>query len=155
MSMRICAVMLGLCFVLATGCDKSGTTSGGGTNTSGSAPSKVGGGEDTYAKKLVGVWEGTEDLGGKSETVTIEFKDGGGFRVAMGPLEMKGTWKLVKEEGKNVTVDTEVTLEGFGDAKAPAKPDKKTILVAFEDADTVVMSKTGDKPDPKKLKRKK
>lgn len=130
--------------LLATGCGKTDAPA---TGASGKA-------EEAYAKKLVGVWEGSEDMkdGGKPETVTVEFKADGNFKMAMGPIELPGTWKLAKEEGTTLTIDTEVTFPGFG--KEPGKADKKTVTVKFEDANTIVMAWTGDKPDPKKLKRK-
>ena len=140
----LAAVLIAVGLTAAAGCEKAGTT------TASSAK-----GEEPYGKKLVGVWEGSEELApGKSETVTVEFKADQGFKVAMGPFDMTGTWKLLKEEGKTVTVETEVTMPAFGEAKGPGKSDKKTFTVAFEDADTVVMTEVGGKPDPKKLKRK-
>jgi hypothetical protein len=147
------AVALGICMVFAFGCEKSGTSGGSTTVSTSGAPSK-GGGDDAYSKKLVGVWEGKEDFGGKEEIVTVEFKSGGGFSAAMGPLEFTGTWKLIKEDGKTVTFETEVTLKGFDDPKSP-KPDKKSFTAVFDDADTFTMSRNEGKPDPKKLKRKK
>jgi len=127
----------------AVGCDQANTSTPG-------APGNAGG--EAYSKKLVGVWEGTEDMGPgqKPETVTVEFKTDGGFKSAMGPFDMSGTWKLLKEDDKSVTIETEVTLKGFGEGKA----DKKTFTIVFEDANSVVMSRTGDKQCPKKLKRK-
>jgi hypothetical protein len=141
---RLAGVFVGVALVSA-GCDKSGSTSG---------PGKPDG--ETYGKKLVGVWEGTEEgaKGDKPETVTVEFKADNGLKIAMGPFELAGTWKVAKEEGKTVTIDTEVTLAGFPEAKEKPKADRKTFNVVFEDADTIVMSHVGDKPDPKKLKRK-
>jgi hypothetical protein len=136
-------VLLGV-VVVSAGCDKSAT----------SAPGKPP--DERYSRKLVGVWEGTEEVGkgDKPETVTVEFKADNGLRIAMGPFEMTGSWKLVKEEGKTVTIDTEVTLAGFPGGKDQQKPDTKTLNIVFEDANTIVMSHVGDKPDPKKLKRK-
>lgn len=155
MSMRICAIALGLGIALTIGCDnKSASTSSGGVSASTAAPSKAGGGEDSYGKKLVGAWEGKEKFGDKEEPVSLEFKADGSMKMSMGPFEMKGTYKVVKEEGKTVTLDTEMTIEGFGDPKAPAKPDKKTLKATFEDANTVVLEKIGEKPDPLKFKRK-
>lgn len=155
MSMRVCAGMLGLCFVLATGCDKSSSSPAGGTTTtSGAAPNRGGGGEDNYSKKLVGEWEAKEKIEGKEETISFEFKSDGSAKMSMAFIEMKGTYKVTKEEGKTVTISTEMELEGFGDAKAP--PKKDVVLTAtFEDADTMVLQKVGDKPDPRKFKRKK
>jgi hypothetical protein len=129
----------------ATGCGSGGTSATGG-------PGKTA--DESYGKKLVGVWEGTEEMapGEKPETVTVEFKADGGFKVAMGPFDMAGTWKLAREEGKTVTVETEVTAPDFGQGKG--KADKKTFTVVFEDANTAVMTQVGGKPDPKKLKRK-
>ena len=145
-SWRVVGVLLGVA-ILSAGCDKSSTTPPAGKP-----------GDETYAKKLVGVWEGTDpDMKGpKGESMTMEFKADGGFNVSMGAdTIITGTWKLVKEEGKTVTIDTEASLVGFGDPKAPAKADKKTLSLVFEDADTIVMSQPGDKPKTEKLKRKK
>jgi hypothetical protein len=154
MSMRIHAAALGLCIVLAAGCEKSGTTGGAGSTTTGAPAPAKGGGDDAYSKKLVGIWEGKEKLGDKEEAMTVEFKADGSMKIAMGPFEMKGTWNVTKEEGKKVTLDTETTLD-LGDPKLPAKSDKKTLLATFEDADSMVLEKVGEKPDPLKLKRKK
>ena len=143
-SWRVAGVLLGM-VVLSAGCDKSSTT----------PPGKPG--DETYGKKLVGVWEGTdpEMKSPKGESMTMEFKADGGFNVSMGAdAIITGTWKLVKEEGKTLTIDTEASFVGFGDPKAPAKADKKTLSLVFEDADTIVMS-GGDKPKTEKLKRKK
>ena len=133
--------------IAAAGCEKNGTSATGG-------PGKAA--EETYAKKLVGIWEGTEEVkeGEKPEPVTVEFKADGGFKVTMGPFDLTGTWKQTKEEGKTVTVDTEVSFPGFGEKKGPGKSDKKVFSIVFEDANTIVMTEVGGKPDPKKLKRK-
>src|SRR5262245_36968476 len=142
MSSRVAGVLFGVALV-AAGCDKSSTT--------GPKPA-----DDTYAKKLVGGWEGTEEgpKGDKPETVTVEFKADHGLKIAMGPFELEGTWKTIKEEGKTVTVETEVTLAGMPELKDKPKADKKSFNIVFEDANNIVMSKVGDQPDPKKLKRK-
>jgi hypothetical protein len=138
---RFAATLLGVA-LLSAGCEKSATT----------GPGKPG--DETYAKKLVGVWEGSEDFGGKSETVTIEFKADNTMKIAMGPIAMVGTWKVVKEEGKTVTIETEVTLDiPELKGKDTPKPDKKTLTATFDDANNITMTQP-DKPDPKKLKRK-
>src|SRR5262249_16394814 len=152
MTWRFAGMLLGVA-ILSAGCDKSSTT----------GPGKPG--DETYAKKLVGVWEGSPE--GKDAAFgpfTMEFKADNGFKFAMGPsgkdqLAMTGTWKLVKEEGKTVTVETETEnpfagIGGAKDAKGPAKTDKKTLSVAFEDANSIVVSKVGEKPEPIKFKRK-
>lgn len=145
-------VAFGLCVLaFASGCDKK-ASSGAAVPGGPTAPPKAD--AALYSKKLIGTWEGSEDIGGKAETITAEFKADGGFKIVMGPFEMKGTWKLVKEEGKTVTVRTETTIEGFGDPKDPPKMDKKTLKAVFEDDNTVVISKEGEKPDPLKFKRK-
>jgi hypothetical protein len=108
---------------------------------------------EEYAKKLVGVWEGTEDFGGKTETITLEFKKDGAMTLAMGPFTLKGTFKVTKQDGKTVVIDSEMTIEGFDDAKG--KPDKKSLKIVFDDADNVTISKDSGKPEPKKFKRKK
>jgi len=153
-SWRANAIAFGICVILIAGCDKNDPSGkspapGGGPTT----PPKSEGG--VYAKKLVGTWEASEDVGGKAEIITAEFKTDGGFKMLMGPFEIKGTWKLVKEEGKTVTVSTEAALEGLGDPKAPPKMDKKTLKAVFEDDNTVVISKEEGKPEPLKFKRKK
>jgi hypothetical protein len=108
---------------------------------------------DSNAKKMVGVWEGTEDFGGKTETITLEFKKDGVMTINLGPFKLTGTYKVTKEDGKAVHIDSELTIEGFGDDKS--KVDKKSLKVEFDDADNITVSKAGDKPDPKKFKRKK
>jgi hypothetical protein len=142
MSWRFAGVLLAV-VLMSAGCNNSSTTGS-------AAPGK--GGDESYAKKLVGVWEGKEDFGDKSETVTVEFKADNTLKIAMGPFNVSGTWKLAKEEGKTLTLDTETTLEGFPDAKG--KPDKKAFKIVFQDANTIVMSKMEGKPDEKTLKRK-
>jgi hypothetical protein len=141
MTSRFAAVLLGVALVSA-GCDKSSTT----------PPGKPA--DETYGKKLVGVWEGTdpEMKGPKGESMTMEFKADGGFKVALGPDPIiTGTWKLAKEEGKTLTVDTEAS---FGDPKAPGKPEKKTMSIVFEDENTIEVSQGGGKAKSEKLKRK-
>jgi hypothetical protein len=129
--------------VLSAGCDKSATT----------GPGKPG--DETYAKKLVGVWEGTVVKDDKSETFMIEFKADGGFKVASGPAELAGTWKVVKEEGNTVIVDTVIGSVGLGELKGPnTKSDTKTVSFVFEDANTIVMTHLSVKQEPKTLKRK-
>lgn len=147
-SWRAITIAFGIGVILIVGCDKKGST-----------PSAAPGGPSVppkadaalYSKKLVGNWESTEDIGGKPQTITAEFKSDGGFKLDLGIFDMKGTWRLVKEEGKTVTISTETTID---DAKAPTKSIKQTLSVLFEDADTVVITNEGDKPDPKKFKRK-
>lgn len=111
-----------------------------------------------YGKKLVGTWEGGDDATplGKMGVVTVEFKADGGMKMVVGPIDITGTYKVVKEDGKVLTVETELTMAGMGDLKMGTKDkDKKqSFTVTFEDDDTITMSPT-DKPDPKKLKRKK
>jgi hypothetical protein len=117
---------------------------------------------EPYGKKLVGTWEGTEQPpgGGKAEVITFEFKADGTMRLAGGPIELTGTYKVVKEDGKTLTLDTEVTGlniggQTLGDEKAKPKGDKKTLTVVFEDDDTIVMTPADGKQEAKKLKRKK
>lgn len=142
-SWRVVGVLVAAA-VAAAGCDKSGTT--------GPKPA-----DETYAKKLVGVWEGAEEdaKGPKGESMTMEFKADGGFKVSLGPADLiTGTWKVVKEEGKTVTVDTEAAFAGVGDLKGSGKAEKKTLTAVFEDANAVVISQGGDNPKPTKFKRK-
>jgi hypothetical protein len=149
---RVGIVALGLLIALTAGCKKSGSTPGGSDGPG--APAKEGGGE-SYSKKLVGVWEGTEDFGGKAETLTFEFKGDGGLSIATGPFKMTGTWKLVKEEGKTLTLKTQATPAGFEDPKGKEKQDEKSFSIVFQDPDTIVMSNLEGKREAKPLKRKK
>jgi hypothetical protein len=112
---------------------------------------------DGFSKKLVGIWEGTDDdfkdKDGKGGVVTVEFKADGKLKINLGPFDLTGTYKVAKEDGKTLTVDTEVSLAGFP-GKGESKSDKKTFSITFENDNTIVMSPT-DKKDPKTLKRKK
>ena len=103
------------------------------------------------ANRLVGTWESIEEAkkGGPDENATVEFKADGGMKIVMGPFEMTGTWKMAKDEGKTVTIDTDVTMKGLGEGKS----DKKSFKITFDDANTMTMTPT-DKPDPKKFKKK-
>ncbi|HKB03181.1 MAG TPA: hypothetical protein VKD90_13225 [Gemmataceae bacterium] len=141
---RVGVVLLGAAIAFAAGCEKSSTTGGAG---------------EAYSKKLVGVWEGKEDLGGKEMTVNVEFKDGGGIKITLDaggkePLEMSGTWKLVKEEGKTLTVETQMALDiPELKEKVPGKTDTKSFTIVFDDENSITMTQVG-KPDAKNLKRK-
>jgi hypothetical protein len=148
-AMRVKFLALGLAAAVLTGCDKSAATPAAGTTTSGAPGNPVDAGA---AKKLVGVWESVEDAkkGGLDEKVTVEFKKDGGLSFVMGPIELTGTWKVAKDEGKTMTIDAEMTMKGPGD---PGKSTQKTFKIDFEAGDTMTMSPT-DKPDPKKFKRK-
>ena len=146
-SWRFAGVLVGLA-ALSAGCDKSSTTPSAG-------PGKAG--EDTSGKKLVGVWEIVDDdmKSAKGESMTVEFNGDGAFKMMMGAETFTtGTWKLVKEEGKTVTVETEVADPFEEPGKGPGKRQKKTFSIVFEDAGTAVMSEVGGKPQPAKLKRK-
>jgi hypothetical protein len=115
-----------------------------------------------YGKKLVGTWEASAPSGennpfAKLGSMTVEYKADGGLRIAMGPIEMTGTYKVVKEDGKVVTVEAEMTGGKMGDLKMDPKDkgeSKQTFTVTFEDDDTITMDPK-DKPEPMKLKRKK
>jgi hypothetical protein len=131
---------------IAAGYESNGTVSG--------APIKEGEG---YSKKLVGTWEGTDedmkDKEGKPGVISVEFETDGKLKISVGPFDLTGTWKVAKENGKTLTVDTEVSFPDFG-GKGESKSDKKTFSITFENDNTIVMSPT-DKKDPKTLKRKK
>jgi len=139
---RFAGVLLGVALV-STGCDKSGTTP---------PPGKPQ--DETYAKKLIGVWEGTDKVFGP---VNVEFKADNGVAMTLGakdkdPLQMTGTFKVVKEEGKTVTIETEVAPNIPG-AKEKLEAKKKTSTVTFDDADNITLTIPGEE-EPKKLKRK-
>src|SRR3954468_2189686 len=107
-ALRANCLALGLAAALMAGCDKSPTTAAGGASTSG-APGKPA--DAGAGKQLVGVWESVEEAkkgekGEPDDKATVEFKADGGLTIAMGPFEMTGTWKLAKDEGKTLTVDT-------------------------------------------------
>jgi len=110
---------------------------------------------DEYSKKLVGVWEATEvnKKGGQPDTFTIEFKAGGELKMTVLGFELVGTWKRIKEEGKTVTIDAELSMTDAGKKTSPSKT--VTLSVVFENGDEAVISVVGDKPEPKILKRKK
>ena len=112
---------------------------------------------DEYSKKLIGVWEATEvnKKPPQPDNFTVEFKAGGELKIELTGFgfELVGTWKRIKEEGKNVTIDAELSVVGAGKGNVPSKT--VTLLIAFENADEAVISVVGDKPEPKLLKRKK
>lgn len=153
-AMRASFLTIGLAVALMTGCDKSPTTPAAGTTTVMHGPGKPG--DPGAGKQLVGVWESVEEAkkGAPDEKSTVEFKADGGMAITMGSppkaFELTGTWKLAKDEGKMVTIDTDLTIKGFPDGKS----DKKEFKITFDDADTMTMT-PADKPDPKKFKRKK
>ena len=145
MTWRFAGMLLGVA-VLSAGCEKSAT----------SGPGKPG--DETYAKKLVGVWEGSEDFGGKAVPFTVEFMADNGLKMSMGlpdgkdPFVLTGTWKLVKEEGKTLTIETELA-PNIPEAKQKPEPSKKTMSVTFDDANNITTTQP-DKKETKKLKRK-
>jgi hypothetical protein len=145
---------LGLAAVLATGCDKKATTPPADTSATTAAPGKPA--DSGAGKQLVGVWESVEEAkkGGPDEKSTVEFKADGGMAITMGggpkAFELIGTWKTAKDEGKTVTIDTDVTIKGFPEGKS----DKKVFKITFDDADTMTMTRA-DQNEPKKFKRKK
>ena len=108
---------------------------------------------DENSQKLIGVWEGAEVRNNEQVSYTIEFKAGGGLKfVLAGGHELVGTWNRIKEDGKTVTIDAEVSEPDNGNGISGVH--KVTFLVAFENANEVAISAAGDKADPKKLKRK-
>jgi uncharacterized protein (TIGR03066 family) len=151
---RASFLTIGLGVALVTGCDKSATTPAAGTPTTTAAPGKPA--DSDAGKQLVGVWESVNEpkKGEADDRATVEFKADGGLTITMGSppmtFEMTGTWKMAKDEGKTVTIDTDLTLKGFPDGKS----DKKVFKITFDDADTMTMT-PADKPDPKKFNRKK
>jgi hypothetical protein len=136
--------------LLMAGCNKSGTTgAAGGANNSAAG----------YAQKLVGTWEGTDsdlqDKDGKAAVVTVVFTADGTMTAAMGPFDLRGTYKVTKEDGKTLTLDTEQTFDMPGlKAKDDNKAKSVRMTVTFDGDDVITMSPT-DKKDPKQLKRKK
>jgi hypothetical protein len=143
---RFKVLLMSAAVVFAIGCDKSGS--------SGSAAPGKGG--DTYVKKLVGTWEGTDDdmkdKDGKPVTMTVEFKADGKLSMKFGPFDLTGTYKVIAEDGKTLNVDTEMSLADLP-ADQAGKPDKKTFAIKFENDNTIQMMPT-DKKDVKTLKRK-
>lgn len=153
-SFRFKAALLSAAVLFAAGCDKSGTELAVRTSSTGSAGRAAP--ADEPGKNLVGTWEATEDdvydKNGPSRT-TVEFKADGRMSFKTGPVEMNGSWKVAKEEGKVLTVDTEMMVPDSG-GKREKNSDKKTFVITFENENTVVMTPTGKK-DPMTLKRKK
>src|SRR6478752_3344958 len=115
-AMRASFLTLGLAAALMAGCDKSATTAAAGAGTT-AAPGKPP--DSGAANKLVGTWESVDEpkKGEPDDKTTVEFKADGGMKIVMGPFEMTGTWKMAKDEGKTVTIDTDVTMKGFGEGK--------------------------------------
>jgi hypothetical protein len=148
-SLRASFLSIGLAVALLTGCDKSATTPAAGASTTTAAPGKPA--ESGAGKQLVGVWESVEEpkKGEPDDKATVDFKGDGGMSIVMGPFELSGTWKIAKDEGKTVTIDTDLTVKGLGEGKS----DKKSFKIVFDDANTMTMT-PADKPDPKKFKRK-
>jgi hypothetical protein len=145
------------------GCGKKASPSSGADNPAASAG----------AAKLVGVWESEPEQAevngkkvGKPISMTVEFKEGGALRADI-LIEMSGTWKVVKEEGNTLTVDTEVDMPDFQfesktekgktveKTKEGVKKEKKTFKITFDGPDAITMTDVDDKPQPLKLKRKK
>jgi len=152
--MRASFLTIGLAAALMTGCDKSATTASGGASATTAAPGKPA--DSGAGNKLVGVWESVEGAkkGEPDDKSTVEFKKDGELSIRMDlggkePFELTGTWKMVKEEGKTVTIETGLTPKGLPEGKS----DKKTFTISFDDPNTMTMT-TADKPDPKKYKRK-
>jgi hypothetical protein len=133
--------LVGLALAAVMGCDGKS-----------SSPAAPGAKADGYGAKIVGTWEG-KDGDKKEDEVTVEFKADGALKFVMGPFDMAGTYKVAKEDGKTVTLETEMASP-FAKDKEKAETQKKTFTVTFDDADTMTMTPT-DKPDPKKFKRKK
>ena len=110
-----------------------------------------------YRAKLVGGWATDGTAAGEFGPVTIEFRADGMFEMAIGPIELKGTYKVVKADGRVLTVEADMTDAKIGDLKVdPRDGDdrRKMFEVTFDGADTITMDPK-DKPDPLKLKRKK
>ena len=85
-----------------------------------------------------------KDKDGKPATITVVFKADGKLAITMGPFDLIGTWKLTKEDGKALTIDTEMTLPDFG-GKGENKSDKKVFSITFENDNTIVMTPTEKK----------
>jgi hypothetical protein len=134
---RMAGVLFVFAIASAAGCDKSSTT----------PPGKPA--DETYAKKLIGVWEGTEEFGGKTGPFTIDFKADNSVNIS-GVMQLVGTWKVLKEEGKTVTLEWDIYPPDLPDAKGK----KKTFSMEFQDPNTIAMSKLEGKPDTRTLKRK-
>jgi hypothetical protein len=112
--------------------------------------------DEGYSKKLVGTWLYKDDKanGALITDITFEFKSDGGLKVSVTQVgvTLNGSWKTVKENGKTLTVDIEMTQEGL--VGAGGGPQKRTLSVTFEDIDTVVVSAVGEKEEPRTLRRK-
>jgi hypothetical protein len=148
---RNAALLLAAGLLLTAGCDKTGTT-----GAAGAGPGKS---ADSHAKKLIGTWEGADnelrDKDGKAAIVTVVFAADGKMTIATGPFELRGTYKVAKEDGKTLTLDTEQSLELPGlKRKDDNKAKSVGMTVIFDGDDVITMSPT-DKKDPKQLKRKK
>jgi hypothetical protein len=157
------AVAVAVAAVLSgAGCGKKSSSSNSGEQTGG--PSGA---------KLVGTWETEPEQMevngkkvGKPMSMTAEFKENGELKLDV-IFELTGTWKVVKEEGNTLTVDTVVEMPDFKfeattkDGKTvekseqSTKKERKTFTITFDGPDAMTMTEVGDKPDPMKFKRKK
>ncbi len=142
--------LLATALIVGAGCDKSATSSSGSNGGGGGTadPKAI---ADAFAKRLHGTWESTGD---KKDEGTLEFKADGNMKMSMGPLEMAGTWKVTKAEGKTGTVETELKPEGDFEKLGKKEPMKIVLAIDFDDMDTMTATPT-DKKDPKNFKRKK
>jgi hypothetical protein len=154
-------VAVAVAAVLASsGCGKKSSSSSGQS----SGPS---------AAKLVGTWQTEPEQAevngkkvGKSISMTAEFKEDGKLKLDMF-FELNGTWKVVKEEGNTLTIETEVEMPNFKfeattkegktveKTQETKKKERKTFTVTFDGPDAMTMTDVDDKPLPMKFKRKK
>jgi hypothetical protein len=133
---------VGLALVALVGCRDTKTTFAVTVATSGAAAKPS---ADFYSKKLVGVWEGTAPKD-PDRKVTLEFKADATLTFTIGGMLVPGTYRIMKEEGKVVTLVTELKY-------ADEKESKTTMKATFDDADSMTMTPV-DKNDPVRLKRK-
>jgi hypothetical protein len=157
-------VAIAVAAVLAgAGCGKKSSPTTSGEQSSG-GPSGA---------KLVGTWESEPEqieVNGKKvgdpKSMSVEFKKNGELKLDVF-FELTGTWKVVKEEGNTLTIDTEVEMPDFKfeattkDGKTVEKSDKstkkerKTFTITFDGPDAMTMTDAAEKPRPMKFKRKK
>jgi hypothetical protein len=145
------------------GCGKKSSPTTGGDNP----------GPSASAAKLVGTWESEPEQAevngkkvGKPMSMTVEFKANGELKLDVF-FELTGTWKVVKEEGNTLTIDTEVGMPDFKfesktekgktveKTEEGVKKERKTFTITFDGPDVITMTDVDDKPQPMKLKRKK
>ena len=111
---------------------------------------------------LAGLWEGAvAQENGIVQLHSVTFGIDGSFVGSItyqggamaGPIERSGTWKVVKDEGRVLTVEVEFPIRLLK-GQVPDKTIKTTYTVTFEDMDAIEFSLARPDAQPLRLNRK-